>query len=381
MSKALAVTLAAAAIFTPHATQASSSSGSIANKKGLFFHETFDEGDVFESGKWIKSHKEKYNDQPILIKPAMNCPPELLADKGIELTKEMKFYGFGSKFPSPLVVKDQDLVVQYEFKADPFQCGGAYVKLPQASVLSDFEDLDNDTPYTIMFGPDRCGSTNKVHFILQHQNPITKKWEEKHFIDAPAAKTDANTHLYTLHLRKDNSFAIYIDKVLEKEGNLLTSMEPAVNPPQIIDDPTDKKPSDWVDEAKVIDPDAKKPDDWDESQPATIPDTSAVKPAGWLDDVEPMIDDPESEKPADWDDEEVKLPSFSLIFISIIRMVSGMHLKFKILYALLVVDLGLLLVSAILFTKANGPHPTWTTLFTKESGNHDKSQIPIFLKI
>lgn len=307
MSKALAVTLAAAAIFTPHATQASasSSSGNIASKKGLFFYETFDEGDVFESGKWVKSNKEKYNDQPILIKPAMNCPSELLEDKGIELTKEMKFYGFGAKFPSPLVVKDQDLVVQYEFKADAFQCGGAYVKLPQASVLSNFGDLDNETPYTIMFGPDRCGSTNKVHFILQHQNPITKKWEEKHFIDAPTAKTDADTHLYTLHLRKDNSFAIYIDKVLEKEGNLLTSMEPSINPPQIIDDPTDKKPLDWVDEAKVINPDAKKPDDWDESEPATILDTTAEKPAGWLDDVEPMIDDPESEKPTDWDDEEV----------------------------------------------------------------------------
>jgi hypothetical protein len=47
---------------------------------------------------------------------------------------------------------------------------------------------------------------------------------------------------------------------------------------QEIDDPTDEKPKDWVDEAQIKDPDAVKPDDWDESAPATIPDEDAVKP-------------------------------------------------------------------------------------------------------
>jgi len=293
MSKTLSIL---AAILAPLST------GSSVQEK-LFFVEKFD-SDVFQSGKWTKSAKGKYEDQPVAIKPSINSPPEFLADNGIELTKEMRFYGFGSKFPTPLIVKDQDLVVQYEFKADSFQCGGAYVKFPRSQTLNNFADLDNDTPYTIMFGPDKCGSTNKVHFILQHQNPLTSKWEEKHFADAPLAKTDANTHLYTLHIRKDNTFAIYIDKELEKEGDLLTSMQPPVNPPKTIDDPTDKKPRDWVDEAKIVDPTASKPDDWDESQPAMIVDPDAKKPAGWLDEVEPSIDDPEAEKPVDWDDEE-----------------------------------------------------------------------------
>ena len=43
-------------------------------------------------------------------------------------------------------------------------------------------------------------------------------------------------------------------------------MMPSVNPPKEIDDPEDKKPADWVDEAKIDDPDASKPDDWDESE-------------------------------------------------------------------------------------------------------------------
>lgn len=46
------------------------------------------------------------------------------------------------------------------------------------------------------------------------------------------------------------------------KGSLLEDMNPPVNPPKEIDDPTDSKPDDWVDEAKIDDPEASKPDDW-----------------------------------------------------------------------------------------------------------------------
>lgn len=41
-------------------------------------------------------------------------------------------------------------------------------------------------------------------------------------------------------------------------GSLLEDFEPPVNPPKEIEDPEDKKPEDWVDEAKIPDPDATK---------------------------------------------------------------------------------------------------------------------------
>jgi calnexin len=41
---------------------------------------------------------------------------------------------------------------------------------------------------------------------------VSKEWEEKHLEGAPAIKTDRITHLYTLHVRPDNSFDIYIDQ-------------------------------------------------------------------------------------------------------------------------------------------------------------------------
>lgn len=49
-----------------------------------------------------------------------------------------------------------------------------------------------------MFGPDKCGSTNKVHFIFRHQNPITGEWEEKHLTNPPQPKITKTTALYTL---------------------------------------------------------------------------------------------------------------------------------------------------------------------------------------
>ena len=41
-------------------------------------------------------------------------------------------------------------------------CGGAYVKLFLDGSQKTATDFDNETPYGIMFGPDRCGGTNKV---------------------------------------------------------------------------------------------------------------------------------------------------------------------------------------------------------------------------
>ncbi len=58
----------------------------------------------------------------------------------------------------------------------------------------------------------------QVHFILRHQNPVTGKWEEKHAKNPPAIKGDQKTHLYTLVIRPDNSFEIFIDKESAKKG-------------------------------------------------------------------------------------------------------------------------------------------------------------------
>jgi calnexin len=61
-------------------------------------------------------------------------------------------------------VASTGLAFQYELKlgSDGITCGGAYMKLVTDDDAFTPEGLVDSTPYTIMFGPDKCGSTNKV---------------------------------------------------------------------------------------------------------------------------------------------------------------------------------------------------------------------------
>lgn len=52
-----------------------------------------------------------------------------------------------------------------------------------------------------MFGPDKCGMSSKVHFIIRFRNPVTGEVEEKHSKQSEESKDffdDKKTHLFTL---------------------------------------------------------------------------------------------------------------------------------------------------------------------------------------
>lgn len=184
------------------------------------------------------------------------------------------------------------------------ECGGAYLKLLKDNKALHAEEFSNASPYVIMFGPDKCGATNKVHFIFKHKDPKTGEYEEKHLNAPPMVKTTKQTTLYTLIVKPDQTYEIRIDGKEAKKGSLFEDFNPPVNPPKMIDDPNDKKPADWVDQAMIPDPKAKKPDDWDEDAPYEITDEKATKPEDWLEDEPVQIPDPEAKKPEDWDDDE-----------------------------------------------------------------------------
>jgi calnexin len=155
-----------------------------------------------------------------------------------------------------------------------------------------------------MFGPDKCGATNKVHFIFRHKNPKTGEYEEKHLNNPPMARIAKTTTLYQLAVFPNQTYAISIDGEQQRNGSLYEDFTPSVNPEKEIDDAEDKKPETWVDEARIADPEAKKPEDWDEDAPYEIVDEEATQPEDWLVDEPTTIPDPEAEKPEDWDDEE-----------------------------------------------------------------------------
>lgn len=263
------------------------------------FYESFDE--AFD-GRWIVSEKDDYKG---VWKHAKS---EGHDDYGLLVNEKAKKYAIVKELNEIVSLKDKTIVLQFEARLqNGLECGGAYLKYlrPQEAGWEP-KGFDNESPYSIMFGPDKCGSTNKVHFILKHKNPKSGEYVEHHLKYPPSVPADKLSHVYTAMLKPDNELRILIDGEEKKKANFFSKedFDPPIIPPQTIPDPDDKKPDDWDEREKISDPDAVKPDDWDEDAPIEIEDEEAVKPEGWLDEEPEEIDDPDASKPEDWDDEE-----------------------------------------------------------------------------
>lgn len=293
-------------------------------KGNAYFTEAFLSEDNF-SKRWILSQAKKddidenlakYDGQWVVEEPSSS---PLKGDFALVLKSKAKHHAVSAPLDRPYEFSGKPFIMQYEVKFQNGQdCGGAYVKLLTKETQGDLKKFMDKTPYTIMFGPDKCGLDNKLHFIFRHKNPKTGKFEEKHAVKPKSGIehvfTDKKTHLFTLVINPDNTFEILVDQKVVNSGSLLENMEPPVNPPKEITDPTDKKPADWDENEKIPDPSATKPDDWDESEPEEILDEDATMPSGWLEDEPELIPDPSAEKPSDWDtdmDGEWEAPSIT----------------------------------------------------------------------
>lgn len=229
----------------------------------------------------------------------------MAGDKGLVVKNQAAHHAISAKFPKKVDNRGRTLVVQYEVKMqNGLECGGAYMKLLRDNKALHQDEFSNTTPYVIMFGPDKCGHTNKVHFIINHKNPKTGAYEEKHMTSPPTANIVKTTELYTLIIRPNNTYVIKQNREEVNSGSLFSDFWPEINPPAEIDDVNDKKPEGWVDKARIPDPKATKPEDWDEDAPFEIVDEDATMPNDWLEKEPLIIPDPESQKPEDWKDDE-----------------------------------------------------------------------------
>merc|ERR1740117_69942 len=196
------------------------------------------------------------------------------AAKGIMTTEDMRHYFLATKVDE-FSNKGTDLVLQYSLKYTKTpECGGSYIKLLGNTDPADF---DNDTPYSIMFGPDQCGGTKRVHAIITYNDKNVLKTS-----DVTLSIYDELTHVYSFVIKADQTYEVFVDLESKASGSITEDWD--VLAPKKIEDPEVSKPSDWVEEAMIDDPED-------------------VKPAGY-DDIEENIVDPEAEKPEDWDDED-----------------------------------------------------------------------------
>lgn len=182
-------------------------------------------------------------------------------------------------------------------------CGGGYIKLLPST--TNLNTVTGESPYSIMFGPDICGATKKVHVIFTYKgkNYLIKK--------TIPCETDQRTHLYTLIV--DNAAQTYevrIDGKKKESGNLADDWD--MLQPKMIKDPAQSKPSDWVDDAQIDDPAASKPEGYD-AIPQEIVDPDAEKPEDWSDEDDgdweaPTIPNPEYKGP--WKAPKIPNPAY-----------------------------------------------------------------------
>ncbi|KAM9967381.1 hypothetical protein ACTFIW_001465 [Dictyostelium discoideum] len=234
----------------------------------VHFKDTFDND--WES-RWVVSdwHKEDGKSGKLVHTAGKWFGDE--NQKGIQTSEDARFYAVSAKFPS-FSNKGKDLVLQYTVKNEQkVDCGGSYIKLLPSKL--DQSAFDGESEYSIMFGPDVCGASKRVHVILNYKgkNHLIKKEINK-------VETDQLTHQYTLVISPDNTYKVLVDNKEIQAGNLADDWE--LLPSKQIKDPKQSKPVDWVDVKEIDDPEDVKPAGHDDI-PASIVDPEAVKPEDW----------------------------------------------------------------------------------------------------
>jgi len=266
----------------------------------VYFEETFTEGtdnwvvsdwkkDSGQAGKWVVDAGNWYGDE--------------VAGKGMKTSQDARFYATSAVMAEEFDNEGKDLVLQFQVRhAQDLDCGGGYIKMFPAGL--DQEKLDGDSEYNIMFGPDICGSTKRVHVIFNYkgENMLVKKSIE--------CKTDMLSHTYTLVVHPDNTYAVLIDGEEAASGSMEDDWDFLA--PKEIKDPDQSKPEDWVEDSMMDDPNDVKPADWD-ATPRMIPDPTAEKPEDWDDESDGDWEAPMKENPewkGEWEPKRVENPAY-----------------------------------------------------------------------
>jgi len=265
-----------------------------------FFRENFSDGDKWTS-RWVQSkHKSDYGSLDLSAGKFFAEGDDAL---GLRTPNDARFYAMSTRF-EPFDNEGKDLVIQYSVKHDQkIDCGGGYVKIFDKNL--DQEDMHGESDYHIMFGPDICGySTKKVHVIFNYKG-------KNHLIKEDIkCKDDEFTHVYTLLVKSDNTYEVYIDGTSAKAGSLEEHWD--MLPAKKIKDPSASKPEDWVDDAQIDDPEDTKPEGWDD-EPEYVADPDAEKPEDWDDEMDgeweaPMVNNPDYR--GDWSPKQIDNPDY-----------------------------------------------------------------------
>jgi calreticulin len=200
---------------------------------------------------------------------------------------------------------DKELVLQLSVKHEQdLDCGGAYVKLTGDMDQTAF---GGDTPYQIMFGPDICGPSNRKTHVIFNYPPKDDNLLVKNEV---RTETDRLSHLYSLVVKPDGTYEVFIDLKSVRSGSLAEDWD--FLEPKEIKDPAVSKPADWVDAKKIPDPEDVKPEGYDDV-PAQIPDPDATMPDDWDEEEDGEYEPPSIPNPdymGEWKPKMIENPEY-----------------------------------------------------------------------
>jgi calreticulin len=267
------------------------------------FYKDYMETDPFSTKRWVHSDWKQDTGEAGKFEWSSGLWSGDSNHKGIRTPVDAKFYSATSKMSKTFDNTDQTLVLQFSVKHEQkIDCGGGYVKLLPPN--TDQSKFNGESPYTIMFGPDICGMTKRIHVIFNHNGQNLLK---KSDISCP---DDEFTHFYTLIVRSDDTWEVLVDGESKEKGQLKEGWD--FEKPKMIKDPNAKKPSDWVDREHMDDPSDVKPADWD-AEPEKIADPEAVKPDDWNEEEDGKWEAPTIPNPkykGQWKPKQIKNPDY-----------------------------------------------------------------------
>jgi len=267
----------------------------------VYFSETFGAG--WES-RWVASEwKKSEGTQGDFVSATGKWFADEKEDAGIQTSEDSRFYGLSANFDT-FSNAGKDLIIQYQAKYEKdVECGGGYVKV--GPKIEDQAAFGDPTPYNVMFGPDKCGYNKRTHLIFNYKGKnVLKKSDLAYKQDG-----DGTSHLYSMTLKPDNTVIVEVDQEELYKGSLKEDWE--VLKAKVINDPDDKKPSDWIDTSMMDDPEDKKPDVWADEK--RIVDDEAKKPDDWDDEEDgeweaPMKDNPDFK--GEWKAKRISNPEY-----------------------------------------------------------------------
>lgn len=262
---------------------------------GLVFYEAFT-SDSYKK-RWVLGSRY-YISRNVSVH-FLREPNTIENERALVFKQPNAYYSLSSPVKNPISLDKDSFALQFEARLNP-SSKKYNISLKLFNEYNPIA-LDERTPYILSFGFEYIENL-MIQFKFFHKHLTTGETRLLSLKEPYPVPIDELNHVYTLIVRKNQTFSILIDNNEVRNGNFITSFDPPPSGPLDLPDPNHIKPDDWEEKIQYIpDPAAKMPSHYSDSVDYYIP---LDKPVGrWLETEKYVHHDNAYSKPEEWDDE------------------------------------------------------------------------------